>query len=353
MIKGDIQEAAGFNQLCGGQVAGIEAAVHAVRQDFGLKETEGILLVDASNAFNSLNRANALANVRCLCPSFSTVLTNIYQESSKLFLGRDTLLSQEGTTQGDPLAMPFYALVTRPLIDALTSDVPNVMQVWYADDASATGRISDLKVWWEKLSAIGPSFGYFMNPSKTWLVTKEGHVSAASELFSDTQVNITTEGRPMLGSPVGTADYILSYASQKAQDWAKEVETLANIADSQPHAAYSALIHGLTCKWNHLSRTTPEIGSCLQSVKDTIITTLLPKLFGKDIPNDLERCLYGLPVRSGGLNISNPAVFSSTQYQDSLKVTKPLVDLILSQKNSYSYEAFSEQLSAKKDIKTS
>ncbi len=47
VIKVDIQEAAGVNQLCGGQIAGIEVAVHAVRPS---EETEGFLLVDASNA---------------------------------------------------------------------------------------------------------------------------------------------------------------------------------------------------------------------------------------------------------------------------------------------------------------
>ena len=70
VIKGDIQEAAGATQLCGGQIAGIEAAVHAVRQLISSENTEGILIVDTSNAFNSLNRANALANSRYLCPPF-------------------------------------------------------------------------------------------------------------------------------------------------------------------------------------------------------------------------------------------------------------------------------------------
>ena len=96
VVKYDIQEAAGSHQLCGGQIAGIEAAVHAVRQLFDNDDTEAILLVDASNAFNSLNRANALTHIRGLCPPLSTVLTNFYRECAELYLGKDTLLSNLG-----------------------------------------------------------------------------------------------------------------------------------------------------------------------------------------------------------------------------------------------------------------
>ncbi len=55
VIKGDIQDAAGTMQLCAGQIAGIEAAVHAVRSAFEKDKTEVVLLVDVTNTFNSLN----------------------------------------------------------------------------------------------------------------------------------------------------------------------------------------------------------------------------------------------------------------------------------------------------------
>ena len=41
-------------QIASRQIAGVEAAIHAVRCCFD-EESIGLLLVDASNAFNSLN----------------------------------------------------------------------------------------------------------------------------------------------------------------------------------------------------------------------------------------------------------------------------------------------------------
>ena len=245
ILREDIQDVAGSSQLCAGQVAGLEAAVHAMNSVFEDVETEAVLLVDASNAFNSLNRQNALLNIRLLCPAISTILINTYRESSDLFLGGDTLLSQEGTTQGDPLAMSTYALSTRPLIDALKCD-NSTKQIWYADDATAAGSSSALKQWWQRLLEIGPSFGYYANASKTWLVTKERYMSLAQESFKDTEVNITTEGRPLLGAAIGKISFVSEYVTQKVQTWVKELERLSSIAESQPHAAYASLTHGLS-----------------------------------------------------------------------------------------------------------
>ena len=69
-------------------------------------------------------------------------------------------------------------------------------------------------------------------------------------MFDDTMVNITTDGRPVLGSPVGKPEYIADFVSQKVKQWVGEIEKLAEIADSQPHAAaaYGAITHGLSSK---------------------------------------------------------------------------------------------------------
>ena len=123
----DLQDAIGPLQLCAGQIAGIKAAVHAMRTSFEDEDTDAVLLVDASNAFNSLNKTVALHNIRHLCPSLATILINIYHDPTELYVDGHVLSSEEGTTQGDPLAKPMYALTTVPLMNHLNNNA-NVVQ---------------------------------------------------------------------------------------------------------------------------------------------------------------------------------------------------------------------------------
>ena len=141
-ISDDTQKAVGSVQLCAGQIAGIEAAIHAMSiacEDDGV---EAAVLVDASNAFNNLNRKAALRNIHNICPALAVIATNPYRKASSLFVDQQTIHSKEGTTQGDPLAMAIYAIVICPLIDNVQNDV---MQIWYGDDVTASGKLSNLK----------------------------------------------------------------------------------------------------------------------------------------------------------------------------------------------------------------
>ena len=89
-----VQEDAGTVQLCAGQESGCEAAVHAMNKIVDDDKTEAIMLIDATNVFNSLNRKSALLNIRSLCPPLASVLINTYRENVDLFIDGETLHSQ-------------------------------------------------------------------------------------------------------------------------------------------------------------------------------------------------------------------------------------------------------------------
>ena len=170
---------------------------------------EAVLLVDATNAFNSVNRQAALHNISILCPSLAHALYNTYQAPVRCVIqGGGEILSTEGTTQGDPLAMAMYALAVRPLIDCLQSNCSTVKQVWYADDSTGAASCTELRAWWDTLLTHGPCYGYHPNASKTHLIVKEQFREKAKDIFSDTNINVTVEGKRHLGAAIGSRQFL-------------------------------------------------------------------------------------------------------------------------------------------------
>ena len=125
------------------------------------------------------------------------------------------------------------------------------MQVWYADDAAASGSLTSLRVWWDYLTSAGPAFGYFGNAKKTWLVMKDTHLENARNIFQDTQVNITSDGRAYLGSAIGSDEFTNSFVIEKVQQWKKELTQLVDVARVQPHVAFAAYTHGYVHKFSY------------------------------------------------------------------------------------------------------
>ena len=75
-FRGNILESPGDLQLCAGQCAGYEAAVHALSSMFSEDDRHAILLVDADNSFNRINRNVMLHNTRIICPIIATYVIN-------------------------------------------------------------------------------------------------------------------------------------------------------------------------------------------------------------------------------------------------------------------------------------
>ena len=291
-LKDKISEACGGLQVCAGLEGGCEAAIHAMRGIFEDDETEAVLLVDATNAFNAGNRSVGLQNVAVLCPAFYTYLVNTYRSPARLFVPswQRELLSEEGTTQGDPCAMGMYALMMVPLIERLRSSFPAVSQVWFADDGTGAGELQALRKWWELLTVSGPKYGYHAHPGKSLLVVKPEHVQKAREIFRDSGITIDTHtaqepiaGARHLGAALGTKAFVEAYATAKIKRWEDELEVLSQIATHEPHAAYAAYTHGFASKWTFLQRALPGIGHLFQPLEEKIRTLLLPSLTGRPI----------------------------------------------------------------------
>ena len=263
-------------------------------------DCNAVLLVDAENAFNSLNRSVALHNLKITCPEFFKYVLNTYRQPSDLFVSNsaDAILSQEGTTQGDTSARGMHDTGLMPFIEKLKMHVcDQLRQIFYADDAAAAGKLENIKNWWQLLQNIGPMYGYHPKPSKTWLIVKPDMYDTAKALFPN--INVTKKGHRYLGSYIGAEEGLADFVGDEIEEWKMDITGLAEIASSEPQLAYAAFVYGTSKRWNFLARTTPGISPLMYKLEYHIKDTFLPVILGKLFIPDNLRNIFSLPARMG------------------------------------------------------
>ena len=345
MFKEEIKEAASPLQVCAGHSAWSEAAIHAINQVFNEEGADGVLLIDATNAFNQMNRVVAMHNIRITCKEIALYIINTYRSPSRLFIsGGGEIFSQEGTTQGDPLAMPWYAINSNHMISNLRASIPQVKQVWLADDSAGGGSIESLYQWYKSLSEEKRKFGYIVIGAKSWLIVKNSELAeSAKKVFCD-EVNITLEGRRHLGAVIGSKEFKNQYCQEKVDKWLRQMESLTEISKNQPHAAYVAFTKGFKSKFTYYLRTIESFEEYVDPIEEVIQTSLRPSLFGRaePLPEELKE-LVNLSTAQGGIGIPDLKRESSEQFNASLDITAPHLNSIVTQSSTIPARELTEE----------
>ena len=158
-------------------------------------------------------------------------------------------------------------------------------------------------------------------------------MNECQEIFKDSPINITVDGKRHLGASIGTLEFKEEYINEKVRKWTSCIRALADIAKSEPHAAYAAYTHGEQHKYTYFKRTIPNISDNLKPLDDAIDNLLIPALFGNDI-NENERRIISMPIKHGGLGIRRVSENSSESYHASRKITGPLIKEIVKQSDT-------------------
>ena len=157
------------------------------------------------------------------------------------------------------------------------------------------------------------------------LYVKDEYEDEAKAIFGDTYISVTTRGKRHLGASVRSRDFATEYVSHKVEEWCEELMSLAKIAESQPHAAFTAFIHSMTSKWTYVCRTISKIDDLLRPLDEVIHQHLIPAITGRPHCSLLEWKLLALPPRLGGLGLYNPSSNSQSKFESSKQVPAFLV----------------------------
>ena len=123
-------------------------------------EKRFILLVDFSNAFNSVHRSALFREVREHTPGISAWMKCSYRAQSPHHLSDHTLYSCCGVQQGNLLGPLGFALALHPIVRRIQHQVPSLLiNSWYLDDGTLCGSLDDLAAALSNIEAKGPARG--------------------------------------------------------------------------------------------------------------------------------------------------------------------------------------------------
>jgi len=350
---------------------GMEEIIHSLKMEWERHPDYDVYLVDASNAFNTIDRVRGLTQVKNHFPGILPFLSSMYMEESNCwFHGKtdmiDKIRSDEGFHQGDVLSSWLYVLSLQPLLHLIDERVKakfgqdcHYAQYWYIDDGTI---IAPRDIMLEIIQVIrdeGPRFGYHINLNKgVYLIGNCGSTADAVRarsyvreafaaipeekivfdpahyddyedygnfediLFRIQNPHLTSEnyGAMVLGSPIGSDLYIEKQLSNVVMN---ELEVVAEklIEHESNQEKWVLFTRSFLFKPYHLFKTvsprlTKQFADNIEALKKRILASLIDCNV-----TDLDECttaISNIPIEKGGLGLRSIEDISIASYIGSL-----------------------------------
>src|SRR3954463_11765185 len=156
-----------------------------------------VVKLDFSSAFNNLRRNTMLKAVAIHIPEIYNFCLLSYGEASSLKFNSQTILSQEGAQQGDPLGLLLFCLAIHPILSSFSSD----LVIDYMDDITLGGDQQSLAQDVHMTKAEGEAMGLVLNVKKCEFISDTAISSDA--IFNDF-IHLETNNASLLGAPLNT-----------------------------------------------------------------------------------------------------------------------------------------------------
>ena len=310
---------------------GGEAAVHTARQWMyrrGGHATDVFLKVDFHNAFNTVDRAALLRQVRLHLPGLAPWAEWCYSCHSRLLFHGDVFTSEAGVQQGDPLGPLLFALALQPAMQAAKAGPLNQsphLIFAYLDNVCLAGDYRAVAASFARLAAAARQVGLHINLAKSELIPCGGPDSAIDRgVFPpDIAINPTT-CFTLLGAPIGGAAFCEQQTVAQRVDKARPLlDAIAELPE--PQTGLLLLRHCASfCKVVYATRVTPS--TCLGSAMETFDTAVRHCLEAVCTgPLSAEAWLQAsLATTAGGLGLRHACIHAPAGYASSVLATQPL-----------------------------
>ena len=154
-----------------------------------------------------------------------------------------------------------------------------MLQSWYADDSTAIAKLKILEIWLKNLVEEGPAFGYFPEPSKSFLFVDKQYAEEAHHIFDKYSITIV-ESKRFLGGFIGDGNEKDIYLKKKELEWVDKIKKLSFVAKTEPQCALSGLTKSLQAEWNFSYRVLSDSSQLFQPLENLLMEKFLPTILG-------------------------------------------------------------------------
>jgi len=318
-ISGNFDKYFGVLQFGVGCKAGLDKVVHKVRK------ASYIVSVDARNAFNSVSRSAILDALKahkcdCIVPWF----LKVYGRSSDLVLTDGSIIkSESGVRQGDPLGPFFFSIAIQSILRSI-DDAKRCNVAAYMDDIFLYGEDADSVVAeFERLKGL-------LKDIKLEVAQNKCHFYAAEGCAPQVHSSIAWEdGIEVLGSAVGSADFIRRFLAEKKVTEVERLQSLKALRECElPLSLQDCLLLARfstspLARLGHLSRTIEPslIEECLGPLDDEFSKFLFDilKIQLGEVEGKVHGAVAMLPIRIGGLGLGSVRLSAKYRFNNCLK----------------------------------
>lgn len=263
-----------------------------------------IIKTDVTNAYGSVSRNSIFQALQAQDSKFSPLVdyvAAIYGRPNLLLLrGNHIQLAHTGILQGDPMAPLLFCMAIHSVIEAAKEQIPNGNIYAFIDDVTIVGdpieAVAATQVLLDGFASLGMKINFGKNKSKMY-APRDVSVVLPPSLQ---EMEIVHDGLVVLGTPIGTPDFVDSFVNEKVTELKEKIMQVRNLPSL--HEQYVLLRFSLMHTLTHLWRTTPQqagSGGPAQEM-DLFIREIERMINVANIPKDaVEQIL--LPLRMGGL----------------------------------------------------
>ena len=170
-----------------------------------------LVKIDFSNAFNCVDRQVFLEQCRHHFPGLSKWAEWCYAQPANLYFGSDTISSEKGVQQGDPIGPMLFALALHPLLQEVNngrSEGGLELNYSYLDDLILAGEQNAVAGFFHYLKRAASQIGLDFNTSKCEVIPPAGPEAIINrELFPNSIIYRDDGNFELLGGPIGSDSF--------------------------------------------------------------------------------------------------------------------------------------------------